>query len=841
MVLQWCDDATRYVEELTSEGKPNVDYVLFSLQNPKSPKPVMELFSMGKGGRAKVEELLVPETHNIITGAFLASAIEESGSVVSVRRKYIHIIWVGSSVGIIIKGKVNTSLGEPFKEKFPGCAMYLQISDGDMECLQADILEKTLMALGGAQKPTRYSFTNRTLIGSLTLDDSMNDQSRRRAEEERREADARRQVALVEQARRKAAAEQERQRLAAAAEEEAKRLLAAEEETRRQKADAERKRIVEEERRQRLLSQEEEELRKQKQKEEEEIRHRQEEEEARRRKAYLEEQEAKNKAAAMTPKAALSDQKIIMLISTMSGNLTTSANQARGKAMLEALDVVPEVVDGAVPENKDIRNELFAISGGLRGKYPLFFLRQVDGTIQFFADMDTLDYYNESRTLAQQLVGCGTPKRGATVDAAAATPPASVSTLNGKQLLLLISSMSGSVEVASSQTRLQGILKGLHLPKEEVQVLDGCDLAIKDRRNELFGISGIRAKYPQLFLVDTSTGETQFVGNFDDISYLHDTNTLAQAIGLETKSATRIGTADNTVIAVEMTSEKANSEFDFARAETKTVATEKDGDTNNDKGEIEVGNGAVGCRRGGARIASDMPVSTDTLNRDNRTPIKTVDGRAAFGSRRASFDTTNGNNLTNRAIAAAIAGSSRRGSLDSIAYCNKLFPAGGRNTTNPFSDRGGFLSHNTNGTASGGNGARTGGGNGARRDENPISKGALPGAPIGGNVSSNSSTTDQVVSTRRNSHYGPPLSTNIAGSGRRGSLDSNIYGSKLVTAGGRDTTNASSNRGNFVKRDENAIPSGTFPKAPIGGGVGNNGTTIYRDGSTRRTYNSGGC
>jgi len=127
MPLLWCDHASSYVAELTDETQRNVDYVLFELTNPKSSSPCMELFSKGKGGRAAVTEILVPESSRVITGAFLASAIDERGSVVSVRRKYIHIIWVGPSVSIMVKGKVNTSLTQFFKDMFPGCAMYTQL------------------------------------------------------------------------------------------------------------------------------------------------------------------------------------------------------------------------------------------------------------------------------------------------------------------------------------------------------------------------------------------------------------------------------------------------------------------------------------------------------------------------------------------------------------------------------------------------------------------------------------------------------------------------------------------------------------------------------------------
>ena len=557
MVLQWCEDAAAAVKDLTSETNRNVDYVLFSLEDAKKKQPRMELFSMGKGGRAKVVEELLPSEDKVITGAFLASAIEESGSITHVRRKYVHVIWVGTRVGIMIKGKVNTSLTQPFKDLFPGCTMYVQMSDGDADELQPEALEAALIATAGAgDKPKRYSFTNRTLIGSLSLDDSSYNQNNSgRREPERiaapkaalkktaveEEEEARRKAAQeVAEAKRKAAEDEARRK---AAEEEARRIVAADEAQKRAEEEAQ------EQKRQQQLQEAEERRRKvaekealQKAAEEERLQKLklQQEEEARR-KAQEEEEALRAARAAMTPKAALGDKSLVMLISSMSGNMTTSTNQALATSMLKEMDVAPEIIDGAVPENKDLRNQLFGISG-LRGTYPQFFLRQPDGgTFKFFGDFDTLVHYNDTNTLAQQIGGCATPKRQQQSTGGNASAFADVgSTLNGAKLLLLISSMSGNMVVSANQNRVEAILKGLHLPQDDIVTVDGCDPAVKDQRNELFGISGIRAKYPQLFLVAADGTSTSFVGNFDDISYLHDTNTLAKAIGLESKQATPV-------------------------------------------------------------------------------------------------------------------------------------------------------------------------------------------------------------------------------------------------------------------------------------------------------------
>jgi len=111
-------------------------------------------------------------------------------------------------------------------------------------------------------------------------------------------------------------------------------------------------------------------------------------------------------------------------------------------------------------------------------------------------------------------------------------------TLNGNQLLLLFSSMPMNSMVAANQSRLETILQSLDLSLEgaasDIQVLDGCDPdpASINLRNDLFRISGLPAKYPQLFLVNFAANDIKFVGDFDALQEYHDNNTLAATIGL---------------------------------------------------------------------------------------------------------------------------------------------------------------------------------------------------------------------------------------------------------------------------------------------------------------------
>ena len=114
--------------------------------------------------------------------------------------------------------------------------------------------------------------------------------------------------------------------------------------------------------------------------------------------------------------------------------------------------------------------------------------------------------------------------------------PYSGMTLQGNQLVLLISSMPVNPIVAANQSRLETVLQGyLNLSSEkEVQVLDGCDRdpASINLRNDLFRISGLHSQYPQLFLVNFANNDISFVGDFATIMELHDTQTFASTIGL---------------------------------------------------------------------------------------------------------------------------------------------------------------------------------------------------------------------------------------------------------------------------------------------------------------------
>lgn len=102
-----------------------------------------------------------------------------------------------------------------------------------------------------------------------------------------------------------------------------------------------------------------------------------------------------------------------------------------------------------------------------------------------------------------------------------------------KNVLILISRMSGQRQQQANQDRALTLLRGQGI---EPALVDGSDPTQKDRRNELFGISGIRGNYPQFFITEDDqdpAAKTTFLGTFDDIDIMNDSATLTkEALGL---------------------------------------------------------------------------------------------------------------------------------------------------------------------------------------------------------------------------------------------------------------------------------------------------------------------
>lgn len=115
-----------------------------------------------------------------------------------------------------------------------------------------------------------------------------------------------------------------------------------------------------------------------------------------------------DKSESSTTAITTTKSHILMLVTNMGMNRTQVQNQQRATMMLNALNITYETVDGSDPSNKEIRNELFAISD-TRGAYPQFFIVTDHGDdselqISFLGDFETIEGINDSSSLPNEIL-----------------------------------------------------------------------------------------------------------------------------------------------------------------------------------------------------------------------------------------------------------------------------------------------------------------------------------------------------------------------------------------------------------------------------------------------------
>lgn len=217
---------------------------------------------------------------------------------------------------------------------------------------------------------------------------------------------------------------------------------------------------------------------------------------------------------------------VLLLISSQSFKREVTIQQNKMSTVLDLYKIPFVTFDGADPANKDRRNELFGLSG-LRGQYPqVFITAKENNEMSYWGDYGRFESAHESGTLSSELGGTVLE---IDVDASAKNKSngtdKSYLSASTSSLLVLISRQSLTREVVANQERAFAILKSKGIVFETI---DGADPANKDVRNNLFEISGIRAKYPQFFLVQN--GEMDFWGDWDRFQRCNEDGSLEQAI-----------------------------------------------------------------------------------------------------------------------------------------------------------------------------------------------------------------------------------------------------------------------------------------------------------------------
>jgi hypothetical protein len=233
--------------------------------------------------------------------------------------------------------------------------------------------------------------------------------------------------------------------------------------------------------------------------------------------------------------------KILVLCSSQSLDRGVAAKQRNAFAFLDAKGIHYDTLDGAEPKNKDTRNNLFTVSG-IHAQYPQFFLVQ-GNQLNFWGDWERFEASNEMGTLAEDMLGesanCGIKKAPTSKDKPIVSIPGTstaemlTTAEDGSQqqeggsegkVLVLCSEQSLNREVTANQEKAFTILKSEGIAYD---TLDGADPSNKDKRNELFETSGIRAKYPQFFLTDV-LGQTTFWGDWQRFETANETGSLAK-------------------------------------------------------------------------------------------------------------------------------------------------------------------------------------------------------------------------------------------------------------------------------------------------------------------------
>eukprot|EP00009_Paramoeba_aestuarina_P003525 CAMPEP_0201506306 /NCGR_PEP_ID=MMETSP0161_2-20130828/231_1 /ASSEMBLY_ACC=CAM_ASM_000251 /TAXON_ID=180227 /ORGANISM="Neoparamoeba aestuarina, Strain SoJaBio B1-5/56/2" /LENGTH=170 /DNA_ID=CAMNT_0047900359 /DNA_START=36 /DNA_END=548 /DNA_ORIENTATION=- len=114
---------------------------------------VLQVKSTGEDGFSGLVNALSDD--EVAFGAFLVKGIDDRGSTVSEREKYVAFSWIGESVSVMKKARVSVQKKEVLRI-FDGCGMNIEIID--RESFTPKYVTQILLKSGGAHKPTYYQF-----------------------------------------------------------------------------------------------------------------------------------------------------------------------------------------------------------------------------------------------------------------------------------------------------------------------------------------------------------------------------------------------------------------------------------------------------------------------------------------------------------------------------------------------------------------------------------------------------------------------------------------------------------------------------------------------------------
>ena len=266
------------------------------------------------------------------------------------------------------------------------------------------------------------------------------------------------------------------------------------------------------------------------------------------------------------------EKHVLMLVSEQSLSRDQLDRQDKARVLLENVGVAFYEINGADPEQRDKRNELFKLSGKW-GKYPQFFLVDLDGNTSFWGDWEDLEQSHERGTLEKDLHQHKAeeeeeedgdddddddddddsddsddeeeedeqePEKEAAPVPEAASKPTN-GQVNGARpvsrppgLLLLISSQ---VLSADHKERQQDVVTTLKTKKIAYLEVDGSMPEKREQRNELFKLSKVWGLYPQIFLIDQNTRDITYWGGWDKFHEAQNAGNLEAELGVASRAA----------------------------------------------------------------------------------------------------------------------------------------------------------------------------------------------------------------------------------------------------------------------------------------------------------------